>query len=96
MSTIKYKGRKIDGSKEYICERICKTYIETGRTIRSLAEYYGISKSMVGKYLKDYAQDLVPHDLYRKVRARAKQNMSEVYELGCSENRYSDEHGSMD
>lgn len=86
----------ITGSKEYICERICRTYVETGRTCRSLAKLYGCSKSTIGNYLFKYSSDLVPYELYNRVRKRARQNMKEVYYFGCSENRYSDEHGSMD
>ena len=86
----------INGSKEYICERICKTYIETGRTVRSLAKHYDCGKSTIGNYLFKYAKDLVSSDLYRQVRNRAKWNMQEKYELGQSENRYSDCYGSMD
>lgn len=89
-------GRIMDGSKEYICERICRTYIETGRTIRSLAKMYGCSKSTIHNYLSNYASDCVNYDLYMAVQRRAKQNMQEVYEFGQSENRYSDQYGSMD
>lgn len=89
-------GRIMDGSKDYICERICKTYIETGRTIRSLAKFYGCSKSTINNYLNKYARDCVNYDLYSSVKFRANQNMQEVYRLGQSENRYSDQHGSMD
>lgn len=86
----------IIGDKEYKCLRICTTYIETGRPIRNLARHYKCSKSTIGKYLKDYAQDLIPSDMYQQVRNRAKQNKLEVYMLGCSENRYSEQYGSMD
>lgn len=83
-------------NKEYLCERICRMYIETGRTIRSLATYFHMSKSDVGRYLKNYSSDLVSYDLKSQVEKRAKQNMLEVYQLGCSENRYSDQLGSME
>lgn len=86
----------IQGDKEYKCLRICTTYVETGRTVRSLAAYYKCSKSTIHNYLMKYAQDNVSYDLYSQVRKRAKQNLAEVYELGCSENRYSDAYGSMD
>jgi len=86
----------ISGSKEYICERICKTYIETGRTVRSLALHYDCGKSTIGNYLFKYAKDLVSSDLYKQVRYRAKGNMEETYYFGASINRYSDEYGSMD
>lgn len=89
-------GRIMDGSKEYICERICRTYVETGRTVRSLASFYGCSKSTISNYLFRYAADCVPYELYQAVKRRAKQNMQETYYLGQSENRYSDECGSMD
>jgi hypothetical protein len=89
-------GRIMDGSKEYICERICRTYIETGRTVRSLAGLYGCSKSTIHNYLSKYASDCVSYGLNRAVRSRAKQNKLEVYEFGQSENRYSDQYGSMD
>lgn len=85
----------IKGSREYICERICTTYVETGRTVRSLARHYGTSKSTIGYWLKR-ARDLVSYDLYQAVKWRARQNRQEVYELGQSENRYSDSYGSMD
>lgn len=83
-------------NKQHLCERICKMYVETGRPIRSLASYFEMSKSSIGRYLKDKASDLVSYDLYNKVMNRAKQNMLEVYELGQSENRYSDAISSME
>lgn len=86
----------IQGGMEYKCIRICTTYVETGRTVRSLAEYYKCSKSTIHNYLMKYARNFVPYDLFQKVRKRAEQNMLEVYMLGQSENRYSDEYGSMD
>ena len=89
-------GRIMAGSKEYICERICRAYTETGRTVRSLANLYGCSKSTIHNYLSKYASDCVNYDLNRAVRNRAKQNLQEVYEFGQSENRYSDQNGSMD
>ena len=89
-------ARIMDASKDYICERICKTYVETGRTVRSLASLYNCSKSTVHNYLHKYAQDCVSFELYKQVQARAKQNLAEVYEIGRSENRDSDAMGSMD
>ena len=86
----------IQGDKEYKCIRICTTYVEKGRTVRSLANVYRCRKSTSGNCLNKYAQDNVPYELFKQVRERAKQNMLEVYELGCSENRLSDAHGSMD
>lgn len=83
-------------NKEYLCERICRMYVETGRTIRSLATYFKMSKSELGRYLKNYSSDLVSYDLKSQVEKRAKQNVREVYEFGCSENKYSDEIGSME
>ena len=88
--------RIMPGSKEYICERICTTYVETGRTIRSLAKLYGCSKSSIGRYINDYARDIVNYDLYDSVKRRAKQNMEEVYQFGQSENKNSDMLGSLD
>ena len=86
----------IKGDKEYKCIRICTTYIETGRTIRSLAKLYNCSKTTIHRYLNEYARKLVPYDLYQSVLRRSVENMYERYNLGCSENRYSDELGSMD
>ena len=86
----------INGDKSYICERICRTYIETSRTVRSLAKHYGCSKSTIHNYLTKYASDLVDYSLLQKVRNTARQNMMEVYLYGQSENRYSDQYGSMD
>lgn len=88
--------RIMPGSKEYICERICTTYIETGRTVRSLAKLYGCSKSSIGRYINDYAREIVNYDLYDSVKRRAKQNMEEVYQFGQSENKNSDMLGSLD
>ena len=97
MFTRRHKnGRIMDGSKEYICERICRTYVETGRTVRSLALQYKCSKSTIHNYLSMYAKDYLDYDLYKRVRRRATQNRREVYEFGQSENRYSEEYGSMD
>lgn len=86
----------IKGSMQYKCERICRTYIETGRTMRSLAQQYKCDVHTIYRYLTDYAINYIDYDLYRQVRERAKQNMKEVYYFGQSENRYSDELGSMD
>ena len=86
----------IVGDREYICIRICTAYIETGRTVRSLAKMYECSKSTIHNYLYQYAKDYVNYDMYQSVRARAKQNMLEVYHLGQSENRFSDMHSSLD
>lgn len=93
---MKEHKRIMNGSKTYVVERICRTYIETGRTVRSLARLYNCSKSSIGRYIKDYAEDNVDRDLYRQVRRRADLNKQEVYEFGCSENRNSDMLGSMD
>lgn len=83
-------------NKEHLCERICRMYVETGRTVRSLAKYFKMSKSELGRYLHDYSSDLVSYDLKSQVEKRAKQNMAEVYEFGCSENRFNDSIGSME
>lgn len=83
-------------NKEYLCERICRMYVETGRTVRSLAQHFHMSKSQVGRYLKNYSSDLIPYDLKQQVESRARQNMIETYQLGCSENRWSDQLGSME
>ena len=86
----------IIGDKAYKCLRICTAYVETGRTIRSLAKQYNCSKTTIGRYLHDYAADLVDYSLYQSVKSRAKQNMKEVYYCGRSENAYSDELSSLD
>ena len=87
---------KIEGSMQYKCERICTTYIETGRTIRSLADFYGCSKSTISNYLGKWAEKYVSYDLYKQARERAKLNMAETYYYGQSENRNSSAVGSMD
>lgn len=86
----------MDASKEAICERICTTYVETGRTVRSLAGLYGCSKSTIHNYLHKYAQDCVSYSLWRDVRRTAKENMQQVYEYGSSNNRNSEDVGSYD
>lgn len=86
----------ISGSMQYKCERICMTYIETGRTIRSLANLYKCSKSTIHNYLFKWAKKYVSYDLYQQVRQRAKQNMQETYYFGKSENSESSAVGSMD
>lgn len=86
----------IKGSMLYKCERIATTYIETGRTMRSLASQYKCDVHTIHRYLHDYAMKYLSYDVYQQIKARAKQNMQEVYYLGQSENRYSDELGSMD
>lgn len=88
--------RIMSGSMESICERIATTYIETGRTMRSLAKLYKCSSTTICRYLNEYASDHLNYDLYRAVRYRAKLNREEVYEYGQSENRYSDQVGSLD
>lgn len=77
-------------NKEDLCLRICKMYIQTGRTQRSLAGYFKMSKSSIGRYLTIYAKNMMDYDTYKKVRNTAKQNMAEVYELGYSQGYNSD------
>ena len=84
------------GSMQYKTERICRTYIETGRTIRSLADLYKLSKSTIGKYLLNYASKYVDYDLFTQVRERAKQNLNERNQFGRSLNYDSSMVGSMD
>lgn len=60
------------GSMETVCERILTTYVDTGRSVRSLAALYRCSKSTIGRYIKDYAEDLVPYSLYKQGRLEAK------------------------
>ena len=86
----------IKGSKEYKCKRICTMYVETGRTIESLAKYYDCSKSSIGRYLLDYAIDYVDYDLFKKVRERALQNRREVCWYGKSLKHNSDAIGSLE
>ena len=86
----------IKGSKEYKCKRICTMYVETGRTMESLAKYYSCSRSHIGRYLLDYARDYVDYDLFKKVRQRALQNKQEVCWYGKSLNHNSDEIGSLE
>lgn len=64
------------GSQEAVCERIITAYIETGRSVRSLASYYGVSKSTIGRYIKDYAAELMPFYVYQNARKQAKWNRS--------------------
>lgn len=96
----KYKNnpnrRIMNASKEAICERICTTYIETRRTVRSLAALYGCSKSTIHRYLHNYAQDCVSYDLYRSVQTVARDNTEEAWFQGESSNRWSDKVGSYD
>lgn len=87
---------KINGSIQYKCERICRTYVETGRTMRDLAKQYKCDVHTIYRYLTDYAYKYVNYNLYLQVRERAKQNMKEVYYFGQSNNRYSSQLGSMD
>lgn len=89
-------NRILDGSLDYICERIATAYVETGRTMRSLAAEYKCSPATICNYLNKYASNHLSYDLYQRVRNRAKWNMQETYMLGQSENRYSDQLGSMD
>lgn len=86
----------IKGSMQYKCERICTTYIETGRTIRSLAKSYKCSKTTLHNYLSKWAEKYVSYDLYQQVRQRAALNMKETYMFGRSENYDSSQLGSMD
>lgn len=89
-------GRIMDGSMDYICERIATTYIETGRTMRSLASEYRCSPATICNYLNKYARNHLPYDMYKQVQSRARLNKNEAYENGRSENYYSDELGSLD
>lgn len=77
------------GSMEAVCERIVTTYIETGRSVRSLAQLYGVSKSTIGRYINEYARDNVNYNLFQQARRQAKINRSQ----GADEN---DLMGSMD
>ena len=88
--------RIMNGDMTYICERIAKTYIETGRTMRSLAKLYRCSVTSIYRYLKEYSQQYLDWDLYRQVNLRSTLNKQEVYLLGQSENRYSSALGGMD
>lgn len=89
-------GRILEGSLDAICERIATAYIETGRTMRSLASDYKCSPSTICNYLNKYAADHLPYSMNRQIRNRAKWNMQETYMYGQSENRYSDQVGSLD
>lgn len=77
------------GGKATVCERILTTYIETGRSVRSLAAFYGCSKSTVGRYIKDYAEVEAPYHLYEKARNVAAKHRGE----GAED---TDEWGSLD
>ncbi|MEG1565385.1 MAG: hypothetical protein RR342_01420 [Bacilli bacterium] len=88
--------RILNGSKEYICERICTTYIETGRTMKSLAGLYRCSKTSIHRYLTTYARECVSYDLYKQVQSRIRQNLEERNNFGRSGNCYNDSYGSMD
>lgn len=63
------------GTKSEVVERIITTYIETGRSVRSLAKMYGCSKSTIGRYVCEYARELCPYDLYSKARQVAVRNL---------------------
>lgn len=78
------------GGKATVCERILTTYIETGRSIRSLAAFYGCSKSTIGRYIKDYAEDCAPYSLYEQGRDVAQRH------LGKDGANDTDEWGSYD
>lgn len=77
------------GSRTSVCERILTTYIETGRSVRDLASYYGCSKSTIGRYIKDYAEEEMSYYMCQQARRQAKQNLG----YGASDNG---EMGSMD
>ena len=77
------------GSRAECCERILTTYIETGRSVRSLAKLYGCSKSTIGRYINEYAMEFVPSHMYELARRQAKNNLG----FGAED---TDECGSMD
>ena len=88
------------GSKAEVCERILTTYIETKRSVRSLARMYGCSKSTVGRYIKQYAMDLMPYSMYEEARKVANKHLGrydeeDEWEMMC---RYgdNDDCGSLD
>ena len=89
-------GRIMDGSLDYICERIATTYIETGRTMRSLASEYRCIPATICNYLNKYARNHLPYDMYKQVQSRARLNKNEAYENGRRENYSSDALGSLD
>lgn len=78
------------GGMATVCERILSTYIETGRSVRSLAAFYGCSKSTIGRYIKDYAERLAPYELYEKGRNEAEKHLGKE---GANE---TDEYGEWD
>lgn len=63
------------GSKCEVAERIVTTYLETGRSVRSLATLYGCSKSTIGRYINEYARDLLPYSMYSRARYQAMCNL---------------------
>lgn len=77
------------GSKADCVERILTTYVETGRSVRSLASLYGVGKSTIHRYVKDYARNEAPRWLFQQGREVARQNR-----LGGASD--SDEYGSLD
>lgn len=77
------------GSKVTCVERILTTYIKTGRSVRSLAEFYGCSKSTIGRYINEYAREEMPYHMYEAARRQAKNNLG----FGAED---TDDYGSMD
>lgn len=77
------------GSKVSCVERILTTYVETGRSVRSLAAFYGCSKSTIGRYINEYAREEMSYHMYEQARRQARANLSQ----GSND---TDEYGSMD
>lgn len=77
------------GSKVSCVERILTTYVETGRSVRSLAAFYGCSKSTIGRYINEYAREEMSYHMYAQARRQARANLSR----GSND---TDEYGSMD
>lgn len=63
------------GSRAACCERILMHYIETGQSVRELAAFYGCSKSTIGRYIRDYAQEDVSYSLYEEARRVANRHL---------------------
>lgn len=76
------------GPKVDCVERIVTTYIETGRSVRSLAGLYGCSKSTIGRYINEYAQQEAPHYLYQMARDQAAHNRGQGAEDTDDVGRY--------
>ena len=53
-----------------LLERIIYNYITTHRSIRELAEYYGVPKSTIASWLKK-SESLVSYDLYEQYQETA-------------------------